>query len=417
MNGKISFGRLNPLTGSLLGAVFGFSLFCTDASADWLHYRGPAFNGSSTEKLPATLPSESPRQLWKASLGVGTSAITVSNGRIYSMGNLNDKDVVYCLDAKTGKEVWRHEYPLGLDKRMFEGGPASTPTLDGEHVYTVSHQGDLFCLEAATGKKIWYKHYQKDLGGRRPQWGFAGSPTVEGRMLLLDVGGESASTVALDKSTGAVLWKAGNDEAGYASPVVATIGGKRTAILFKENALVGLDIKDGRELWRSGWKTSYGVNAATPIVLPGDKIFISSGYGSGCALIAIANGKATELWRNKNLKSQVNTPVAFQNHIYGLDGQADPKSPLVCLDAARGSVVWTDKSVGGGSLVIADGKLIILSERGELLIGDASPAGFKPVLRAQVLGGRCWVQPTYSGGKVFAKNNQGELVALDLSSK
>lgn len=412
MTGRFSLPRRRLLATTVI-ALCGAAFASMIASANWPHYRGPTLDGVAAGKLPTKLPAAGPRELWRASVGTGTSAVTVSGGRAFSMGNVDGNDVVYCLDAKTGKEVWRHSYPQLLDKRMFEGGPAATPTIDGARVFTLSHQGDLFCLDAASGKKIWHVHFQNDFGGRRPEWGFAGSPTVEGNLLICDVGGAGASTVALDKTTGKVVWKSGDYEAGYASPVVATIAGKRTAVIFKGKHLVGLDAKDGRELWRSAWKTDYDVNAATPLVL-GDRVFITSGYGAGCALIGITGGGARELWRNKNLRAHVNTPVAWQGCIFGIDGQTGPRSPLVCLDSATGAVKWTEKSVGGGGLVLADGRLVIVTERGELVIGDASPSGFTAISRSQVLRGRCWVQPSVSDGKIFAKNNQGDLVCLEL---
>jgi outer membrane protein assembly factor BamB len=341
--------------------------------------------------------------------------VTVSGDRAYTMGNTNNVDSVFCFDAKSGKEVWRHNYPLDLDKRMFEGGTAATPTLDDGRVFTVSHQGDLFALDATNGKKIWYKHYQQDFGGKRPRWGFAGSPVVDGNLLILDVGGKGASTVALNKATGSVVWKSGDDGAGYASPVVATIGGKRTAVIFKANALVGLDVKDGRELWRSPWKTDYDVNAATPLVV-GDRILISSGYGTGCALIEISGGRAVEKWRNKSLRAHLASPSYSKGNVYGIDDQASTRAPLVCLDFATGAVKWSQRGIGG-ALVVADGKLIILSEGGELIIADESPSAFKPIARAQVLPKRCWVQPTVSGGRAFLRNNDGQLACLDLAGK
>jgi outer membrane protein assembly factor BamB len=391
-------------------ASFAAGLLAT-AHADWTSYRGPLQNGVSSEKL-GTLPPGGPRQLWKASVGTGTSSITVSGERVFTMGNLGGNDVVWCFDAKSGRVVWKYEYPLAVDKRMFEGGTAATPTVDGNRVYTVSHQGDLFCLDAATGKPVWYKHYQKDFGGKRPQWGFAGSPLVEGNLLILDVGGKSASTVALDKTNGNIVWKTGDDEAGYASPLAANLAGKRTVVVFKAAHLVGLDVKDGRELWRQDWKTSYDVNAATPLII-GDKIFVSSGYGHGCGMFEVQGGAVSERWQNKNLRAQINTPVVWQGAIYGIDGDANSKSPLVCLNLATGAVKWQEK-VGGGAFVLVDGKLVILNELGELLIGDASPNGFKPALRQQVLARRCWVQPTVANGRIFCRNNNGDLVALAL---
>jgi outer membrane protein assembly factor BamB len=393
----------------LLAALAAGATFHT-ARADWTSYRGPAQNGVSAENLAT--PAGELRQLWKTNVGLGTSSVVVGGARAYTMGNVRNKDIVVCLDAATGREVWKHEYRLAGDPRMFEGGPAATPTLDGSRVFTVSHQGDLFCLDAATGKQLWYKHYQQDFQGKRPQWGYAGSPLVEGKLLILDVGARGGSTIALDKTTGQVVWKSGEDDAGYATPIAADIAGKRTIVLFKAAHLVGLEAASGRELWRQAWKTSYDVNAATPLVI-GNRIFVSSGYGRGAGLFEVGGSAVTERWQNKNLKAHVNSPVIWQGAIYGIDGNASPKSPLVCLDLATGKVKWEEKT-GGGALILAAGKLVILSEAGELIIGDATPNGFQPTLRQQVLGKRCWVQPTFANGRIFCRNNNGDLAVLAL---
>ncbi len=404
---------LAPARFRILPALAIIVLLAPAGRADWRSYRGPMQTGVSAEKgIRADFPADGPKVLWKANVGVGTSSMTISAGRVFTMGNRGGKDHVLCLDAKSGREIWNHAFPLDLDKRNFEGGTAATPTIDGNRVYTVSHQGDLFCLDAASGRKIWYQHYQRDFGGRRPQWGFAGSPTVAGNLLILDVGGKGASTVALDKTTGKVVWKSGDDEAGYATPVVATIGGRPTVVVFKASDLVGLELKSGRELWRTKWKTNYDVNAATPIVV-GDRIFISSGYGSGCALIEISGGNAVEKWRNKNLKAHFNSPAFSNGYLYGIDDQANPKAPLVCLDFATGQEKWSERNVGG-ALIAADGKLLILSERGELIIAEETSAAFRPLMRAQVLGKRCWVQPALAAGQLYCRNNEGDLVCLSV---
>ncbi len=379
--------------------------------ADWTSYRGPLQNGVSSEKMAAPSGGEL-RQLWKGNVGTGTSSIVVSGERAFTMGNVRNKDAVFCFEAASGREVWKYEYQLAPDARNFEGGPAATPTLDGNRVYTVSHQGDLFCLDAATGKPVWYKHYQQDFHGKRPQWGYAGSPLVEGSLLILDVGARGGSTMALDKATGKVIWKSGDDEAGYASPIAANIAGKRTVVVFKASHFIGLEAATGRELWRQAWKTSYGVNAATPIVI-GNRILVSSGYGHGCGLFEVTGSGITERWQNRNLKAHFSAPVVWQSAVYGIDGDASPKAPLVCLDLESGKVKWEEKAVGG-ALVIADGKLVILSELGELIVGDATPNGFKPLLRQQVLGKRCWVQPTVANGRVYCRNNNGDLAVLAL---
>ena len=336
--------------------------------------------------------------------------MAVTGGRLYTMGNSGSMDAVYCLDAATGAEIWRHTYPQSLGKRSFEGGPAGTPTVDGDKVYTLSHEGDLFCLAASTGKVVWKKNLLKDFNGFRQKFGYAGSPLVDGNLVIVDSGGVGASTVAVDKATGAVRWTAGNDEAGYSSPVAFDLGGVRCIAVFKADALVGLNAANGEELWRYQWKTKYDINAPTPVVF-GDKIFITSGYGTGCALLQVSSGKATALWHNKNMRSQLGSPVLVRGYIYGIDGDQGG-GELRCLDVANGELKWK-QNIGGGALIAAGGHLVALNERGELIVADASPTSYRELARAQVLGGHCWVAPAVADGKIYCKNNQGSLVCLD----
>ena len=380
------------------------------ASANWLHYRGPTLNGVVPESLPAGL--KQPRQLWKATVGTGTAGVTVSGTRAFTAGNADRKtDTVYCLDLASGRTVWKFAYPQPLDPNLFEGGPRATPTLDGDRVYVLAQEGDLFCLGAADGKVKWKKHLQRDFGGKKPDWGYSGSPTVEGDLLLVDVGG-SSSTVALNKLTGATVWKSGSDGAGYASPVVADFGGKRTVVMFKASDLVGLDLKDGKELWRAPWKTDYDINAATPLI-SGNSIFITSGYNHGAALFEVSGSGIQQKWMNKSLRAHINTPVIHAGSIFGIDGNTGGGN-LVCLDLATGDEKWKEKSVKGGSLVLAGDKLVILSEKGELVVADASPGGFKAQLRSQVHSGRCWTQPTLSAATLVVRNNAGDVSGFAL---
>lgn len=381
--------------------------------ADWLQYRGPTQNGVTGPQTWSVHEGQTPKTLWKASVGKGTSSIVVSDGHAYTMGNDGEKDVVFCFDAESGKEIWRYSYPMATDPKFFEGGPRSTPSLDGGHLYTVSHQGDLFCLDARTGKAVWYKHYQQDFGGRRPDWGYAGAPLVKDNLLFCDVGGAGSSTVALEKNTGRLAWKSGNDQAGYATPLLANLAGHETLVVFKADAVVGYDAAKGAELWRTPWVTSYNVNAASPQAVGGDKLWVGSGYNTGCALFQVAGHSLTPLWRNKNLRTQINSPVQVEGHLYGIDGDVGGGN-LTCLALSDGNRTWQEKSVKGGSLIASNGKLISISEKGELVICDASPEAFHPLLRAQVLSKRCWAQPTLESGRLFLRDNEGNVVCLDL---
>jgi outer membrane protein assembly factor BamB len=389
------------------------TLFTADSASagDWAHYRGPSLDGVTNEKLPAAIGGE-PRRLWKKNVGTGTSAVAAVGERVFTMGNANGHDVIRGLDAATGKELWQHRFRLPVDAKNFEGGPRSTPTHEGGRVFTLSHSGDVWCLDATTGKPIWNKHLMEGFQGRRPNWGYAGSPTIEGNLVLLDAGGDGSSTVALDKSNGALVWKSGSEEAGYGSVVVGTIGGVRTAVVFKARATVGLAVKDGRLLWSAPWKTSYDVNAITPVI-EGDRVLVSSGYGTGATLLQISGGNATTLWRNKSLRAQFNSPVIWQGHVYGIDGNDGPRGQLVCLDLASGELRWKE-NIGGGALICASGRLVVLNEKGEATVAEASPAGFQRVARWQAVGGHCWVQPVLAHGRLFFRNNAGDLACYDV---
>ncbi len=279
----LSFGSGPAWCAAFVGALLLTG--SVSVGADWPHYRGPHQDGVVAEKLANTLSP--PRESWRTKVGFGTASVTVQSLRLYTAGN-GDKetDTVVCLDAATGKPLWSHSYPQALDPNMFEGGPRSTPTIDGDRVYALGQAGDLLCLEADTGKVRWQKNLVADFGGKKPAWGYAGSPTIDGDCLLVEPGGPGTSTVALDKLTGAAVWKSGSDATGYATPIVTSIAGRKTVVAFKAKDLVGLDVATGQELWRTAWNTDYDINAATPLVV-GNAIIASSGYGSGIGMFEV----------------------------------------------------------------------------------------------------------------------------------
>jgi outer membrane protein assembly factor BamB len=393
------------------------AIFSTHALAgDWPHYRGPAQNGSTPESI-GTLPVGGPRELWRVQLGTGLSSVTVADGRAFTAGFKDGKEVLYCLSPANGRVLWTHAWAAKIGAYLFEGGPRATPTVDGDRVYMLGADGHVACVSAANGKPVWEKNIVSEYGARRPDWGFSGSPTIDGKNVILDCGGKGASTVALNKITGEVAWKSGSDEAGYGSAIVATIGGSRRILLVKGEALVMLNSADGAEAARYDWKTSYKINAATPLVV-GDKAIITSAYNHGAAAVSLSGGKASQVWFSKNLLAHFNTPVHSEGSVFGLDGEAGKRrSSLVCLDLASGDEKWRARTVNHGSLILAGDKLLILTEAGDLVLASASGTAYKELARKKVLGGRCWVQPTLANGKVYCRNNTGELVALDFGGK
>lgn len=389
-------------------AVLALSL-CAVPAADWPNYRGPDHNGISQETgWTSEWPADGPKILWKAKVGMGFSAIVVANGRAYTQGNTRDVDTIFCFDANNGTSLWKHTYAAPLDPKYYEGGTSATPTVDGDRVYTVSKRGLIHCLNAADGKVVWATNLMAGLQVKMPTWGFAGSALIEGDLVILNLGGAGT---ALDKRTGKVVWTSGLEEAGYSTPVPVEIAGERAVLLALQEAVAAVKVKDGKELWRFPWKTQYDVNAADPILV-GTKVFVSSGYNHGGGVFDVSQSPVKGIWQNKNMRNQFATSVLWQGHLYGVDD-----AQLRCVTFDTGEVKWTDKVSGKGSLIIADGKLVVLSERGELLVAKPSPDGFQPLARAQVVGGKCWSAPTLANGKIYVRTGPGDVVCVDVSGK
>jgi outer membrane protein assembly factor BamB len=382
-------------------------------ASDWPNWRGPNHNGISTESgWLAMWPADGPPQLWKASVGLGFSSVAVCNGRAYTMGNEQDIDSVFCFNAGTGKLIWKYSYSSPTDPHFYEGGTSSTPTVDGSNVFILGKKGDLFCFGAGDGKVVWSENIAKDLGLEVPTWGFASSSLIQGKLLLLNVGTCGA---AFDKSTGKSVWTTGTDSSGYSTPVQCSFGGKPALALMTGSGAAGVDMATGAPLWQFPLKGDYNLNIADPIPA-GDRIFISSSYAHTGALLQFQNGTASPVWQNGNMRNQLSSSVLVNGFLYGVDGISGPSpdASLKCVDLRNGSVKWNFQDLGGGALMVADGKFIALSDKGELFTAAVSPQGFNPISRVQVLGGRCWTVPVLANGRIYCRNAKGDLICLDV---
>jgi len=384
-------------------------------SPDWHQWRGPQRNGVSSETAwQAEWPAGGPKQLWQKVIGSGFSTVSVADGRVFTMGNDGEQDTIWCLDADTGAEIWKHSYPC---RKGEHPGPRATPTVDGKVVYTISRQSDVHCLEAATGKPIWSKNLAKELGAKVAGWGIASSPLVVGDLLILNVGTAGA---ALNKATGKVVWQTGKGASGYASPVRFDMGDRRCVLIFAAKGLACVNLEDGQRLWWLPWKTNYNVNAADPIVV-GNTIFISSGYGAGCALLKVEGGKPSIVWRNRRMKNHFSSCVLYEGHLYGSDGNAGG-AVVKCIGFATGDLKWTSPKLGMASLMLAGDRLIIQGDQGKLIVAEATPSAFKPISQATVLAGQCWTPPVLSNGRIYCRNTgrgrrEGRLICLDVKAQ
>jgi outer membrane protein assembly factor BamB len=406
---KVIRDYVQALVFGLSISAIGTGFYSTAEAADWPNYRGPNHNGISNETgWSATWPEGGPKVLWKTSIGNGFCSIAVSNGRAYTMGNIKNNDILYCFDAKTGKEIWKKSYPCPLYKKNHEGGPSATPTVDGNAVYTFSKDGDAIRFNAATGQKVWHKNLNKELGIKHPTWYFASSPFIIDNIVILNAGSRG---IALNKADGSVIWESGKDPTGYATAVPFTSNGQKCVAIFAAKEIVGVVAATGKIVWQFPWKTSYDANIGDPII-SGNTVFVCTGYNRGCALLKIEGSNVTEVWQNKNMRNHFNCSVLWQGYVYGFD----EKKELRCLDFKTGQMKWSKGGLGKGSLMIADGKLIILSERGKLVIAEASPQGFKELSSAQILTGKCWTVPVLANGRIYARNANGQLVCIDVGS-
>lgn len=377
-------------------------------AADWPQFRGPNRDGISPD--PAALkswPASGPKVLWKAPLGEGYSQVVSVKGRLYTLAQQGAEQFAAAFDGATGKRLWRTR----IDGEYNDGqgdGPRSTPAIDGELMYVLSAHGKLAALRTANGQVAWQHDLRAEYGANPPQWGVSTSPLVEGNLLIVNVGGSgNKSIVAFDKANGKQVWTSQADAAGYSAPIAITVRGVRQVIVFTAGAIVSLSPEDGRLFWRTGWRTDYDVNAATPIFLPPDRLFISSGYDTGAALLEIRRTEVAEVWRSRGMKNQFSSSVLHDGVLYGFDN-----ATLKAIDAATGNERWKQRGFGHGSLILAGGNLVVLSDGGKLALVQATPEEYRELGTAQVLDGKCWTAPSLADGRLYVRNEE-HLVALD----
>ena len=386
--------------------------------AEWFQWRGPDRDGISQETgLLQDWPKAGPPQVWRSGgAGSGYSSFSASGGRLYTLGARDNNEYVMAFDRATGKKLWEH-----LNGRRYENdrgdGPRSTPTIDGDRLYVLGGSGDLTGLELASGKRIWSINLTQKFGGRNPYWGYSESPLIVGDRILVNAGGPKASIVAVAKADGATLWQNHNDEAGYSSPMLMRTGSLNQVIFFTGARTLAVDPRDGRLLWSYHKVANGTANIATPIVR-GTRVFLSSDYGTGAALLDIrAAGtlaSANEVYFTRDMRNHHASSLLIEDHVYGFSS-----SILTALRFDTGAMAWRDRSVGKGSLIFADRRLYLYSEDGVVGLAEASPAGYREHGRfrlAQQSGLPTWSHPIISGGLLIIRD-QDTVYAYDVKAR
>ncbi len=384
------------------------------AADDWPQWRGPNRDGVARGTgLLSSWPSDGPRVVWKAETGEGYSSPIVAGGRVFLLVQQGENEAVVCRDAGDGRELWRHAYPARFHNAEAGTGPHSTPAVAGDCVYTVGATGKFHCLDVRTGTVRWVHDLLAEFQVTNQEYGVSFSPLIEGnRVVTMPGGPNGSSVVAFDRIDGRLVWKALDDRAGYSSPVAATLAGRRQVVCLTAESVVGLAPEDGKLLWKYPWPLFKDCNVATPVVV-GDYVFISSGYSKGCSLLEItADGGAAfharPVYEHNRMRNHFSTSVIYGDHLYGFDDFF-----LAAMDLRTGKVLWKERGFGKGTLLAADGRLIILGDNGRLVLADASPVEFRERARCKLLHGRCWTMPALAGGKLYIRDEKS-ILCLDL---
>jgi len=383
-------------------------------AASWPQWRGPNRDGISKETgLLKQWPADGPALAWKtAGAGGGYSSLAISNGRIFTMGLRGDREYIVAFDVATGKQAWATAHG-GAFRNDRGDGPRGTPTIDGDRLYALGGDGDLSCLEITSGKVVWTMNVLSKFGGRNITWGISESPLVIAEKVLVNPGGPGASIVALNKKDGSLIWKSQSDTAGYSSGVPVQIGNTTQVVFFTHSRAVGLDLKDGKLLWEYDRAANSVANVATPVVR-GNRVFISSDYGTGAGLVEIkADGKAQEVYFTRDMRNHHSSSILIGDYLYGFSSGI-----LTAMKFDTGEVAWKDRSVGKGSLAYADGNLYALSENGVVGLIEATPTGYKEKGRFRINQDSLptWTHPVIAGGRLYLRD-QDTIYAYDVREK
>ena len=386
-------------------------------AADWPQWRRMNRDGISKETgLLKEWPKEGPKLLWQIKdLGSGYATPSVAGGRIYLMANKGLEDeFVKALDVKDGSQVWSTRIGKvgNPDQRPNYPAARSTPTLDGAVLYALGSDGDLACLEIATGKARWQKSLRTDFGGKPGAWAYSESPLVEGDVVVCTPGGTEATVVALNKNTGEVVWKSavpGGDTAGYASIVVADVGGVKQYIAFTANGLIGVDAKTGKFLWRyAKTKGAMGMSILTPVAHEGLVYSGAGRVGGGTVRLTADQGsvKAEQVYFDLKLPTAIGGAVLVGDYLYG-SGQT-----LVCVEFKTGQIKWSERSIAPGALCYADGRLYLHGENGGMALFEATPEAYRErgrftppnqPKRANQME-KAWVYPVIADGRLYVRD-------------
>jgi outer membrane protein assembly factor BamB len=385
------------------------------AEAPWPAYRGAARDGHYDQGIRLDWPADGLPLLWQQPIGGGYASFAVADDTLFTIEQRRDQEVVAAYDTVSGRERWATGWDAYFQESMGGDGPRATPTWHDGRLFALGATGELHAMDATTGSRIWRTNILADAGATNLQWAMSASPLiVDGLVIVLPGGNAGRSVVAYEADTGEQVWTALSDVQGYTAPMLVELAGQRQILVVTASRAAGLLVEDGTLLWEFPWVTSSGPpNISMPVVIGGNRLFLSAGYGHGGALIEVISSggrlSASEHWRTTRMKNRFSTSVLFEGHLYGLD-----ESILACIDAETGELEWKGGRYGHGQLLLADGHLVVLTERGDVVLVRATPDEHEELARFEAIRGKTWNLPTIADGRLFVRNAT-EMAAFDIA--
>jgi outer membrane protein assembly factor BamB len=384
-------------------------------SSYWSGFRGPLRDGVYEEiPIRTNWPAGGLPLLWRQPCGGGYSSFAVADGRVFTLEQRRDQEVLVAYSVEDGHELWRQGWPAEFRDFYAEGGPRSTATYSDGLVYALGALGTLQCVEATTGKQSWSHEILAENHGDVPSYGLSASPLVLGqKLIILSGAGHGHSVVCHEKRTGKLLWSALDDTTGYASPMLMELAGTFQIVVSCETRTVGLNPEDGKLLWEYPWRVrTKQLPIAQPVAVSTNRFILSAGYFTGAAAVEITRATsgfaARTVWQNSFLKNKFTSSVCWRGFLYGLD-----EDILTCLDANTGERKWKGERYGYGQLLLASGHLVILSGEGELALAPATPDPPRELARFQAIHGKTWNHPAISDGRLLVRNSV-EMACFDI---
>ncbi len=380
----------------------------------WTDYRGPKRDGTYQEvPVLADWPAAGLTPLWKQPVGGGYASFVVARGRAFTIEQRGSQEVVAAYDVPTGRELWTNAWPAEFRESMGGDGPRATPTWSDGRIYALGATGELRSLDEGSGKVIWRTNILSDSDARNLDWGMSAAPlVVDDTVIVLPGGSNGQSVVGYDRLTGKRAWSALGDKQAYASPMLVTLNGVRQLLVVSATRMMGLVPGAGKVLWEYPFPTYNGINAAQPLVIGDNRVFVSASYGAGCAMVELSRDgdrfSVREVWRNNRMKNRFSGSVLRDGVIYGLD-----EGILAALDAETGELKWKAGRYGYGQILLAGNNLIVLTEDGDLALVRAVPERHEELTRFHVLEGKTWNVPAIAGGYLLVRN-LAEMAAFDL---